>query len=413
MNKTRILIVEDELVVARDIALQLASLDYETVGTTARGDEAVQQAGQQHPDLVLMDIQLAGPMDGIDAARAIRDAFSIPIVFLTAFNSDAVVERAKCAGPFGYVVKPFDSRELRMVIEMALYRHHTECQLRRSEERMQAMLHTSMDGFWVVDPTGQIKEINDAACRLTGYSREELLQMNITQLEHGRTQAQIAAGIADVMRTFSARMERQFISKNGLIRTLEMSVSCPPGTERLLYCFGRDITKRRENDARLQQLTRAVEQSPASIVITDTCGRIEYVNPHFEKVTGYTAAEVNGRNPRFLKSSVQSPEFYQDLWRTLAAGKNWSGEFLNRRKDGTLFWEKASISPMRNPDGRTTHFIAVKEDITAQKEAELAQALRESYLSAIIENHRGHLAERSRRPLPRGQPRTGPLFRPG
>ena len=106
MAKTRILIVEDELVVARDIALQLQALDYDPVGKTARGDEAVQLAGRLQPDLVLMDIHLLGPMDGIAAASAIREQFSIPVIFLTAFASDPVIERAKTVGPFGYIVKP-------------------------------------------------------------------------------------------------------------------------------------------------------------------------------------------------------------------------------------------------------------------------------------------------------------------
>jgi PAS domain S-box-containing protein len=389
MSPVRILIVEDELIVARDIARQLTALGYEPVGETSRGDDAMQLAGRLRPDLVLMDIQLSGPLDGIDAAREIRRQFSLPVIFLTAYASAPMVARATTAGPFGYIVKPFDSGELRMVIEVGLNQHRTELRLQRSEERMQAMLRASMDSFWVIDPTGRVGEVNDAACQVMGYSRPELLGMNIAQLEHDRTPAQIAAGIAAVIQAGSARMERQMLRRDGQVRTIEMSVTCPPGPDRLLYCFSRDITERRQAEARLQQLTRAVEQSPASIVITDTTGRIEYVNPHFEKVTGYTAEEAVGQNPRVLKSGAQPPEFYRQLWQALATGQAWSGEFHNRRKDGTLFWEKASISPMRDPDGRMTHYIAVKEDITAQKQAALDLARRESCLTAIIENHRG------------------------
>jgi len=389
MNKTRILIVEDELVVARDIAQQLTALEYEPVGQTARGDEAVQLAGQLRPDLVLMDIELAGPMDGVEAARAIREQFAIPVIFLTAFAGDAMVERAMIAGPFGYIAKPFNERELRMVIEVGLHQYRTEIRLQRSEERMQTVLRTSMDAFWVVDASGCIQEINDVACRLTGYSREELLKMHVTRLDPSRTAEQIAAGIEEIISAHSGLIERQIRCKHGAIRLIEMSVTCPSGAEKLLYCFGRDITERRLNETKLRQLTRAVEQSPASIVITDTAGQITYVNPHFERVTGYTAAEVIGKNPRVLKSGSQSPEYYAELWRTLVAGETWSGEFHNRRKNGSFFWEKVSISPMREPDGRVTHYIAVKEDVTVQKQAETDLARRESHLSAIIENHNG------------------------
>ncbi len=117
-------------------------------------------------------------------------------------------------------------------------------------------------------------------------------------------------------------------------------------------------------------MSRAVEQSPASIVITDCAGNIEYVNPKFIQVTGYTLAEALGKNPRILKSGEMSPEAYVVLWQTITAGKEWSGEFHNKKKNGELYWESASISPIRDLAGRVTHYVAVKEDITARKQTE-------------------------------------------
>lgn len=121
-------------------------------------------------------------------------------------------------------------------------------------------------------------------------------------------------------------------------------------------------------EEQVRKLSAAVEQSPATVMITDTNGTIEYVNPKFCELTGYRADEVVGQNPRILKSGRQPPQFYARMWQTILAGKEWHGEFHNRRRDGTLFWENASISPLRDRDGRITHFVAVKEDITAQKE---------------------------------------------
>jgi two-component system cell cycle sensor histidine kinase/response regulator CckA len=126
----------------------------------------------------------------------------------------------------------------------------------------------------------------------------------------------------------------------------------------------------------LRKLSRAVEQSPTSVIITDTSGNIEYVNPRFTQVTGYSFSEVLGMNPRLLKSGELSPEVYGVLWETITAGREWRGEFHNRKKDGELFWEFASISPLLDEKGRITHFIAVKEDITERKRAE--EALRKS-----------------------------------
>jgi signal transduction histidine kinase len=124
------MVVEDEMIVARDIELQLTELGYQIAGHTTLGEVAIKMAGELMPDLVLMDIQLAGAMDGIAAARAIREQLKLPVVFLTAFAAEDILERAKLTEPFGYILKPFSERDLRTVIEMALYKHQADEKLR-------------------------------------------------------------------------------------------------------------------------------------------------------------------------------------------------------------------------------------------------------------------------------------------
>ena len=136
----------------------------------------------------------------------------------------------------------------------------------------------------------------------------------------------------------------------------------------------------------LKTLSRAIEQSPASIVITDTEGSIRYVNPKFEQVTGYTSAEVAGQNSRILSSGDKSPDDYRALWQTIRSGATWHGEFLNRRKDGRLFWEQASISPIFDEQGELLHFVAVKEDVTERKLAEKALRSSEHKLATILDS---------------------------
>jgi len=120
----------------------------------------------------------------------------------------------------------------------------------------------------------------------------------------------------------------------------------------------------------IRKLSRAVEQSPSSVVITDALGSIEYVNPRFTEITGYTTEEIRGQNPRILKSGKTPPEKYSELWRTITSGNNWHGEFLNRKKSGELYWESVSISPIHNEEGVITHYVSVKEDISDRKQAE-------------------------------------------
>jgi len=136
------------------------------------------------------------------------------------------------------------------------------------------------------------------------------------------------------------------------------------------------VIERKRVEEELKKLSQAVEQSPATVVITDVKGKIQFVNPKFTELTGYTSAEAIGNNPRIMNSGLQPKSFYKELWETILSGQEWYGKFCNRKKDGELYWEQASISPVRNEHGEITNFVAVKEDITKllQYEEELKQA---------------------------------------
>ena len=142
-------------------------------------------------------------------------------------------------------------------------------------------------------------------------------------------------------------------------------------------CIAKDISGRKKTEKKLLQLSRAVEDSPASIVITDSKGTIEYVNTKFIDITGYSFSEAVGQNPRILKSGEQPPEFYKNLWDTINKGNVWRGELHNKKKNGELYWESASISPLKDPDGHMTHFVGIKEDITERKR--VGEALKNAY----------------------------------
>ncbi len=135
----------------------------------------------------------------------------------------------------------------------------------------------------------------------------------------------------------------------------------------------RKDTERETMFEQVQELSYAVEQSPNTVVITDPNGNIQYVNPKFTQLTGYTSAEVIGKNPRILKSNKMPPEVYKDLWGTITSGREWSDEIINKKKNGEFYWEKTLIGPIKNSEGVITHFVSVKEDVTERKmmEAEL------------------------------------------
>lgn len=167
--------------------------------------------------------------------------------------------------------------------------------------------------------------------------------------------------------------EYRIIRKDGSVRNL-LLIRKPVLNEKreMIKYFGAilDISDRKTYEDELRKLSRVVEQSPASIVITNPQGTIEYVNPKFIDLTGYTSEEVLGKNPRILKSGLTPDETYQNMWYTISQGKSWSGEYCNRKKNGELYWEAAIISPVLDDTGKITHFVAIKEDITKRKKIE-------------------------------------------
>jgi PAS domain S-box-containing protein len=165
-------------------------------------------------------------------------------------------------------------------------------------------------------------------------------------------------------RTVGSRFEHRL----GLDRWLTVDVreTGDGGTVMLVA----DATEAKSDTETLRQLSRAIEQSPCVIIITDTNGIIEYVNPRFTEVSGYSAAEVHGRTPAILKSGATSPETYDSLWHALRAGREWRGEIMNRRGDGSYYWCRETLSPIRDGSGTVTHFLAIEEDITDLKDVE-------------------------------------------
>jgi PAS domain S-box-containing protein len=180
MNKTTILIVEDEAIVAADLSGKLRQLGYEVTGIAAAGEKAVEQAGSLRPQLVLMDIQLEGPMDGIEAAEAIRRRYDVPVIYLTAHSDAATLSRAKLSGPFGYILKPFEERELATQIELALYKHQADRQLREQREWLRVTLTSIGDAVIATDGAGHISFVNPVAESLTGWKALEAMGRPVT-----------------------------------------------------------------------------------------------------------------------------------------------------------------------------------------------------------------------------------------
>jgi len=184
MAKAHILIVEDESIIALDIKSTLENLGYAVMGIVASGAEAIRIAGEGHPNLVLMDIRLKGGMDGVQAAEQIRADFDVPVVYLTAHADDTTLQRAKVSQAFGYILKPFEDRELHTTIEIALYKHQMEHRLKESESWLSATLKSIGDAVMATDAQGHIQFMNPVAEALTGWPEAEARGKAFEQVFH-------------------------------------------------------------------------------------------------------------------------------------------------------------------------------------------------------------------------------------
>jgi len=183
MEKPSILIVEDEFIVARDIRARVVRQGYGVTEVVSTGEEAVELVGRKRPDLVLMDIKLGGAMDGVEAAERIRELYGVPVVYLTAYADDVTLQRAKVTDPFGYLLKPFEERELHITIEMAFYKHRMEAKLRDREEQYRLFFEDDLTGDYIATAAGAIEACNPAFARIFGFaSVEEARGANIAQL---------------------------------------------------------------------------------------------------------------------------------------------------------------------------------------------------------------------------------------
>ncbi|MFX0095771.1 MAG: response regulator, partial [Candidatus Hodarchaeota archaeon] len=174
--------MEDEKIIAMDIQNSLENLGYSVPAIVSSGEDAIKKAAEINPDLILMDIRLEGDIDGINASEQIQANFNIPIIYLTAYADDQTLERAKITEPYGYILKPFEERELYTVIEMAFYKHKAEKKIRESEAKFRSLFHNANDMFFLneIEEDGNLKpflEVNKIASQSLEYTREELKTM--------------------------------------------------------------------------------------------------------------------------------------------------------------------------------------------------------------------------------------------
>ena len=262
----------------------------------------------------------------------------------------------------------------RALAEAAEQQQHqaAEAALRASEEYHRNIIATAMDGFWLADRQGRLLDVNAACCQMLGYTREELLTRSIADIEATESSAAVAQHMQQIITQGPVCFETRHRRKDGTTLTVEASVQYKSQEGGRFIMFMRDITVRTDAEAELLLQGSALRAAANAIVITDSKGNVVWANPAFTTLTGYEVSEALGKNPRVLKSGQHDAAFYQQMWETICAGLVWSGEIVNKRKDGRLYTEEMIITPVVTENGVITHYIAIKQDITRRKQAEHA-----------------------------------------
>ena len=390
-----ILHLEDDLNDAEIIraTLESAGIVCEiTLTKTANEFKNALQAGQY--DIILADYKLPD-YDGTSAMRLVKAQYAdTPFIFVTGTMGEDIAIQALTEGGADYVFKkklerlaPAIKRELAFA-EIARQRRMAAEKLADSEARYRGLFESAKDGILILNAeSGDIVDVNPFLVEMLGYSYEYFLGKPFWKIE----------AFKDIVANkdkFKELQQKEYVIYENLpLETMDgqkievefISNAYQVNDEKVIQCSIRDISERKQAEDKIKQLSQAVEQSPVSIVITDLEGDIQYVNKKFTEISGYSYEEAIGKNSRILKTDHTSPEEFKELWKTITEGNEWRGNFQNKKKDGTLYWEFTTISPIKNAQDQMTLYIAIKEDITEKIKTEEEIRRNQTYIRSLFE----------------------------
>ena len=396
MSQVRVLVVEDESVVAKDIQWSLKSLGYNICGWAASGEEALEKVETLKPDLVLMDIVLKGGIDGVEAAEHIRTNFDIPVVYLTAYADEHTLQRAKVTEPFGYILKPFEERELHTTIEVALYKHKTERRIKQSQYWLSTTLKSISDGVITTNTEGQVTFLNLNAEMLTGWKESEALGKDLDWIFNVREPEGAALPVKPWLESLREGVvvgptSHLLVSKNDTGIPIDYSTA-PIRDERgntigMVLAF-RDVTERKKAEMLLRRERETffamLQKAPYGVILFEKTGRYLYVNPQFTLITGYSLKDIPTGKEWFHKA-------YPDANYRKKAIRTWVEDVARARPVDRTFSVHCKNEQVREIEMRVTilddgRIILTASDITERKRAEEALRASEEKYRELVQN---------------------------
>jgi PAS domain S-box-containing protein len=372
--RSKILIVEDESIEAMNFQQSLNFFGYDVVGIASTGEEALQKVAELKPNLILMDIVLKGEMDGIEAAAQIKEDYDIPVVYLTAHPEESAVNRAKLTTPYGYLIKPVNKTDLKNIIELAIYKHQIEDELKRSEENYRSLFENANDSIMIRSEEGLILDANPAACKMFGLKRNEFVGKSLKQLISPRCNHLLPLIKSKIQNQGYYNYEILFLHRDGT--EINAEASC----RKIIYshqdavlCISRDITQRKETEENLEiskkKYQTIFENGGTAITTFENDGTIIMMNSEWERLSGYSREEVEGKmkwmefvHPDHLEKMIKYHQ--QRLKDPESAPTKYETVFISKNgKQRTMYMTVTALPG-------TDKWLASSIDITDLKKAE-------------------------------------------
>ena len=393
MEKARIIIVEDEAIVAEDLEKVLIDFGYMVVGSAVSADDAIQQAIEHNPDLIIMDIILKGKKNGIEAASEIKDKLGIPIIFITAYSDLKLIEEAKNIEPHAFIIKPFQERQLLAAIEMALNKSRIENKLIESENMYRILIDNIQDGLFLIQD-GKLKYVNEAFARISGYTVDESIGMYFKDFVAPEDLDMVTDRYIKMIKGETVLNDYEFhgIQKNRKIRTTVYMVCSLVKYQGNIAILGtlKDITehKKTQEDLQVEQdySKKIVAGAPTIICGIARNGATTFINPTGEHITGYSAEELIGQNWWQLFYPEDDYKQVERLFKELENGEVCDYEMRLTTRDGkkrAILWSSLN---MYDENGSLVEVIGFGNDITERKQLEeQMQRINEKLEERVIE----------------------------
>lgn len=366
----KVLIVEDENIVAMDLSRRLGKLSYHVIGMASNGKRALELVESKRPDIILMDIHIKGNRDGIEVADEINELYQIPIIFLTAYSEDSTLARARKTRPYGYLLKPFSERELHVAIQVALERHTADQQLIKRENHLKLALDAANLGTWEMESDNTV---------ILGYSPSGVLTIfddwqNLYDYIIESDQPRVMQALSELRSSADIDLD------------LEFEAELPQQGHRWYKLYGKsfngrrdhhrvvgilqDITEHHQTEIRLKQAATAFRCSADGIVVLNKDRQIESINLAFSKITGLSPKQCIGQELEFLSERYLSKEVDENLWPTLRRTGSWQGEVSFHQQDNTLIHALINIGSVPNLINGEAQYVVVVSDVTPMRDAQ-------------------------------------------